>query len=112
MRAALREPAAALPLAALIKRGAAGVGIDDASEQLGEAREGDGLEDPTVEPGVYVGLAVALDQRGGDGDDGDAAVEGAACGKAPHWVRIFVGPDHFGGCEAVDDGHLCGERAG
>ena len=107
-RAALREPAAALPLAGLIERGVADAGVNNAGEQLGEAQEGDGLEDPAVEPGVHVGLAVALDQRGGDGDDGDAAVERGACGEAPRWVRLFVGPDHFGGCEAVDDGHLYG----
>lgn len=72
---ALLKPAAALPVARSVQGALSGFFLDDAGKQNGEAFEVDGFENPGVEAAVDVELAVFLEEGGGDGEDGHAAVE-------------------------------------
>jgi hypothetical protein len=102
----LLKPAALLPLPGLEQAGVSGVVGDDALEQIVHPLEVDWFQDPAVESGLDVLLALAFNQGGGDGEDGNAAVDGRSWRETGLSVRLLEGTDDLGGREAVNDWHL------
>lgn len=75
------EPSSSLPGARNVQVIIAHDGIDDNCYDDAKSVKRDWLQDPTVETRINVGLVLFLDQRGRDGNDGDALIERRALGK-------------------------------